>query len=208
MRRRLVSGRQIDEQLTTGAGRQPYIHPVLVDRVPCDRRLKAGMSAPQLNGSTSFASAISNPNIGWAETIWPTSLETPPGPSSLPRAATSAASSTSEVIFACPADRHHRKPDFQSEPVRVTSVLYSYERVGKRALISHQRLHPAQQFMPANRALQTLRTHPGRVTRDIVRSPQTVPPQDLLRQGQNVWASAVRRSFPPHHRQVMPLHCS
>jgi transposase, IS5 family len=45
----------------------------------------------------------------------------------------------------------------------------SYERVGKHALIAHQRYAHAKQFKRANRALRTLRTYLGRVTRDIVR---------------------------------------
>ena len=44
-----------------------------------------------------------------------------------------------------------------------------YERVGKRALIAHQRYAHAKQFKRANRALRTLRTYLGRVTRDILR---------------------------------------
>jgi transposase, IS5 family len=45
----------------------------------------------------------------------------------------------------------------------------SYERVGKYALIKHQRYAHAKQFKRANRAMKTLRTYLGRVTRDIVR---------------------------------------
>ena len=45
----------------------------------------------------------------------------------------------------------------------------SYERVGKRALIAHQRYAHAKQFKRAHRALKTIRTYLGRVTRDIVR---------------------------------------
>ena len=45
----------------------------------------------------------------------------------------------------------------------------SYERVGKHALIAHQRYAHAKQFKRANRALKTIRTYLGRVTRDIVR---------------------------------------
>jgi IS5 family transposase len=45
----------------------------------------------------------------------------------------------------------------------------SYERVGKYALIAHQRYANAKQFKRANRALKTIRTYLGRVTRDIVR---------------------------------------
>jgi hypothetical protein len=40
----------------------------------------------------------------------------------------------------------------------------SYERVGKRALIAHQRYAHAKQFKRANRALKTIRTYLGRVT--------------------------------------------
>jgi len=45
----------------------------------------------------------------------------------------------------------------------------SYRRVGKRALIRHQRYAHAKQFKRANRALRTLRTQLGRVIRDIGR---------------------------------------
>jgi transposase, IS5 family len=45
----------------------------------------------------------------------------------------------------------------------------SYERVGKHALIAHQRYAHAKQFKRANRALRSLRTYLGRTTRDIVR---------------------------------------
>src|SRR4029453_13092977 len=45
----------------------------------------------------------------------------------------------------------------------------SYTRVGKRALIKHQRYTHAKQFKRAARALRSLRTMLGRVTRDIIR---------------------------------------
>ena len=45
----------------------------------------------------------------------------------------------------------------------------SYRRVGKFALIKHQRYAHAKQFKRANRALRTLRTYLGRVIRDIAR---------------------------------------
>jgi transposase, IS5 family len=45
----------------------------------------------------------------------------------------------------------------------------SYARVGKFALIKHQRYAHAKQFKRANRALKTLRTYLGRVIRDIGR---------------------------------------
>jgi len=49
------------------------------------------------------------------------------------------------------------------------ALRQSYERVGKRALIKHQRYAHAKQFKRANRALRTLRTYLGRVTRDVMR---------------------------------------
>jgi transposase, IS5 family len=49
------------------------------------------------------------------------------------------------------------------------TLRQSYERVGKHALIKHQRYAHAKQFKRANRALRTLRTYLGRVTRDVVR---------------------------------------
>ncbi len=45
----------------------------------------------------------------------------------------------------------------------------SYARVGKFALIRHQRYAHAKQFKRANRALKTLRTQLGRVIRDVGR---------------------------------------
>ena len=45
----------------------------------------------------------------------------------------------------------------------------SYARVGKFALIQHQRYAHAKQFKRANRALKKLRTYLGRVIRDIGR---------------------------------------
>jgi IS5 family transposase len=45
----------------------------------------------------------------------------------------------------------------------------SYVRVGKRALIRHQRYAHAKQFKRAGRALRTLRTYLGRTIRDIGR---------------------------------------
>ena len=52
------------------------------------------------------------------------------------------------------------------------SLRQSYERVGKHALIAHQRYAHAKQFKRANRALKTIRTYLGRVARDIVRKIQ------------------------------------
>lgn len=45
----------------------------------------------------------------------------------------------------------------------------TYVRVGKLALIKHQRYAHAKQFKRANRALRKLKTFPGRTIRDIAR---------------------------------------
>ena len=49
------------------------------------------------------------------------------------------------------------------------ALRQSYARVGKHALIVHQRYAHAKQFKRANRALKKLRTYLGRVMRDIGR---------------------------------------
>jgi IS5 family transposase len=49
------------------------------------------------------------------------------------------------------------------------ALRQSYARVGKRALIKHQRYAHAKQFKRAGRALKKLRTYLGRVIRDIER---------------------------------------
>jgi IS5 family transposase len=49
------------------------------------------------------------------------------------------------------------------------ALRQSYQRVGKYALIAHQRYAHAKQFKRANRALRTLRTYLGRVLCDITR---------------------------------------
>jgi IS5 family transposase len=52
---------------------------------------------------------------------------------------------------------------------RGVKLRQSYARVGKFALIQHQRYAHAKQFKRANRALKRLRTYLGRVIRDIAR---------------------------------------
>lgn len=49
------------------------------------------------------------------------------------------------------------------------ALRQSYERIGKHALIAHQRYAHAKQFKRANKALRELRTFLGRVERDIAR---------------------------------------
>src|ERR1700682_3873516 len=52
---------------------------------------------------------------------------------------------------------------------RGVALRQSYARVGKFALIQHQRYAHAKQFKRANRALRTLKTYLGRVIRDLAR---------------------------------------
>jgi IS5 family transposase len=52
---------------------------------------------------------------------------------------------------------------------RGIGLRQSYRRVGKRALIAHQRYAHAHQFKRAGKALRKLKTYAGRVIRDIAR---------------------------------------
>src|SRR5262249_4423443 len=86
------------------------------------------------------------------------------------------------------------------------SLRQSYARVGKLALIKHQRYAHAHQFKRANRSLRKLKTYLGRVIRDIER--RIVGNEDLRGKrlyGRCSWpgacwnrsaASAVARSIP------------
>ena len=55
------------------------------------------------------------------------------------------------------------------------ALRQSYARVGKFALIKHQRYAHAKQFKRANRALRMLKTYLGRVIRDIARKIDSDP---------------------------------
>ena len=75
------------------------------------------------------------------------------------------------VAFPTDARLMHRARDRLVRLAKKAAVplRQSYERVGKRALIAHQRYAHAKQFKRANRALRTIRTYLGRVCRDLVR---------------------------------------
>jgi IS5 family transposase len=75
------------------------------------------------------------------------------------------------VAFPTDAKLTHRARERPVKLARKTGVELhqSHERVGKHALIAHHRYAHAKQFKRANRALKTIRTYLGRVTRDIVR---------------------------------------
>src|SRR3954453_412068 len=75
------------------------------------------------------------------------------------------------ITFPTDAKLMHRA---RERPVRLAKrhgvrLRQSYVRVGKIALIRHQRYAHAKQFKRANRALRSLRTMLGRVIRDIIR---------------------------------------
>jgi IS5 family transposase len=83
----------------------------------------------------------------------------------------------------------------------------SYARVGKTALIRHQRYAHAKQFKRANRSLRTLRTQLGRVIRDIGRK---IADDAALREIFAVPLSLARRVREQRQRQrghkVYSLH--
>src|ERR1700678_2467605 len=75
------------------------------------------------------------------------------------------------VAFPTDAKLMHRARERLVRLAKKTGVelRQSYQRVGKYALIAHQRYAHAKQFKRANRALKTIRTYLGRVIRYIVR---------------------------------------
>ena len=75
------------------------------------------------------------------------------------------------VMFPTDAKLLHRAREKLVALTKETGVdlRQSYVRVGKRALIKHQRYAHAKQFKRANRSLRTLRTYLGRTIRDISR---------------------------------------
>jgi IS5 family transposase len=75
------------------------------------------------------------------------------------------------VMFPTDAKLVHRARERLVDLAKKTGVdlRQSYVRVGKRALIKHQRYAHAKQFKRANRSLRTLRTYLGRTIRDISR---------------------------------------
>jgi IS5 family transposase len=83
----------------------------------------------------------------------------------------------------------------------------SYRRVGKLALIKHQRYAHAKQFNRANRSLRKLRTYLGRVLRDIVRKIRGDKAQvDRFARALSL-ASRVRRQKPRQRgHKIYSLH--
>ena len=84
----------------------------------------------------------------------------------------------------------------------------SYARVGKFALIQHQRYAHAKQFKRANRTLKKLRTYLGRVIRDIARKIEGdwLARGDGLRRHAVACAARARSDPAPTRPQVYSLH--
>jgi IS5 family transposase len=88
------------------------------------------------------------------------------------------------------------------------SLRQSYARVGKFALIKHQRYAHAKQFKRANRALKKLKTYLGRVIRDIERRIEGDPWltefvfKDMLSRARRVHGQEQRQRGP----KVYSLH--
>ena len=87
------------------------------------------------------------------------------------------------------------------------SLRQSYERVGKHALIAHQRYAHAKQFRRANRALRTIRTCLGRACRDIARKVRGEPELERLF-APDLWLAERVREQRQHQRgrKIYSLH--
>ena len=83
----------------------------------------------------------------------------------------------------------------------------SYVRVGKFALIQHQRYAHAKQFKRANRALRKLRTYLGRVIRDVERKVDADAGRRVMVQDILLLARAVLRQKPRQRGpKILSLH--
>jgi transposase, IS5 family len=104
------------------------------------------------------------------------------------------------VAFPTDAKLLNRARDRLVKLARQTGVelRQSYVRVGKLALIKHQRYAHAHQFKRANKALRKLKTYLGRVIRDLAR--RTSDDQEL-RQAFAHPLSIARRVLEQDYRQ-------
>ena len=83
----------------------------------------------------------------------------------------------------------------------------SYVRVGKNALIRHQRYAHAKQFKRANKALRTLKTYLGRTCRDIARQIKGDEELELIFKWPLYQASAVlEQKQRQRGRKIYSLH--
>jgi transposase, IS5 family len=92
-------------------------------------------------------------------------------PSELSRVIVDTTVQPKNVMFPSDAKLLNRAREKLVRLAKLSGVMLrqSYARVGKFALIQHQRYAHAKQFKRANRALKKLRTYLGRVIRDIRR---------------------------------------
>jgi IS5 family transposase len=83
----------------------------------------------------------------------------------------------------------------------------SYVRVGKFALIRHQRYAHAKQFKRANKALRTLRTYLGRTIRDITRQIAGEDKlQDIFRKDLHLASRVLEQRQNERGKKVYSLH--
>jgi IS5 family transposase len=83
----------------------------------------------------------------------------------------------------------------------------SYTRVGKFALIRHQRYAHAKQFKRANKALRTLRTYLGRTIRDITRQIAGEDNlQDIFRKDLHLASRVLEQRQNQREKKVYSLH--
>ena len=92
-------------------------------------------------------------------------------PSDLNRVIVDTTVQPKNVMFPTDARLLHRAREIlvRLAQKHAVKLRQSYARVGKFALIKHQRYAHAKQFKRANRALKKLRTYLGRVIRDVAR---------------------------------------
>jgi IS5 family transposase len=113
------------------------------------------------------------------------------------------------VAFPTDAKLMHRARERLVRLARKTgvSLRQSYERVGKHALIAHQRYAHAKQFRRANRALRTIRTYLGRVCRDIARKVGGEPELERLF-APDLWLAerVGEQRQHQHWRKIYSLH--
>ena len=109
------------------------------------------------------------------------------------------------VAFPTDAKLMHRARERLVKLARKTgvSLRQSYERIGKYALIAHQRYTPAKQFKRANRALKTIRTYLGRVV--VNPSPQ---PEPLARHHHGHLVRTPSRRWPRASTKFSGKHCA
>jgi len=113
------------------------------------------------------------------------------------------------VAFPTDAKLMHRARERLVKLAKRTGVTLrqSYERVGKKALIAHQRYAHAKQFKRAGRALRTIRTYLGRVRRDVARKVRGEP--ELRRIfARDLWLAERVREQRQHQRgrKIYSLH--